>query len=286
MPVSDEFHDHGNTLRYTRCGTGSPILFIHNGGASKEIWDAQVDALRVDHQVICLDLLGYGESDIPRTGYLITDYVDGLERFIDHLGLGPVLVVGNCMGSAMSLLLADRRPDLFRGLIAINPLSANTARNGVLGAIMWIPAKLPRLSVAACRIVRVPRSFSTMIITAQFGPRHWWRGVRAPSRASIASGATWTTRGRLAALAELFSDISGLRAVDHLVPGSAFPPLVTIWGASNLGLSPRAGTILNTTLRPHQSYSIRGAGHLPMIEAPSTITRIIREVATSVQVRQ
>lgn len=278
MITKHEFNDSGNVVRYTRCGSGPTVILVHNGGASKEIWTAQVGDLCPDHEVINLDLLGFGESDLPDSGFLITDYVNTLERFLEHLDRGPVAVVGNCMGSAMTLLLADRRPELFRSLVLLNPLSENTARRGVIGWLMWLPAKFPRLSMTMARRVRAPHFLTPAIIAAQFGPRHWWRGVSKPTQAARISGSTWTTRGRLVAMAEMFSDVSGLRAVDELQPGAEFPPFVTVWGASNLGLSPRAGSRLNRTLKPDRAYTIDGAGHLPMLETPYEVSRIVREV--------
>lgn len=136
----------GQTMAYTRTGAGKPILFLHNGGAAKEIWTEQVRALSGQYEVICLDHLGFGESDMPETGYTIGDYVARLSAFIDHLGYERISVVANCMGSTMTLLLAEQRPEIFDSLVIINPLSENTARRGIIGWIMPVVARFPKLS--------------------------------------------------------------------------------------------------------------------------------------------
>lgn len=267
----------GQTMAYTRTGAGKPILFLHNGGAAKEIWTEQVRALSGQYEVICLDHLGFGESDMPETGYTIGDYVARLSAFIDHLGYERISVVANCMGSTMTLLLAEQRPEIFDSLVIINPLSENTARRGIIGWIMPVVARFPKLSKAIARRVWVPRMLTKLVVVAQFGPRNWLRALRSPLPGTHVAGQGWSVRGRLASLAELFANPSMLGAVDRLRPGLDFPPFAVVWGASNLGLSPSAGRALNSTLRPDHAEFLPRCGHLPMMEAPDEVSAIIRE---------
>jgi pimeloyl-ACP methyl ester carboxylesterase len=76
-------------------------------------------------------------------------------------------------------------------------------------------------------------------------------------------------------MAEMFSDLTWFRAIDHLRPGANFPPLAVVWGAANLGLSPRAGRDLNRTLNPDREEFLPRCGHLPMMENPEAVTAII-----------
>lgn len=273
--TSSRFTFDGDTMAYTRIGAGKPILFLHNGGSAKEIWSRQAEALRDRYEVICLDHLGFGESDMPDRGYLIGQYVERLAAFIEHLGYKRISVVGNCMGSAMALLLADRRPEIFDSLVLINPLSESTARAGVIGWVLPIVSRFPRLAMAVSCRVRIPRLLTNLVIAAQFGPRNWVRGVRSPLPGTAEAGKGWSVRGRLIAMAEMFSDPTSLGAVDHMRPGPQFPPFAVVWGDSNLGLSPRAGRMLNHTLRPDREEFLPRCGHLPMMESPDEVTAII-----------
>ncbi len=280
MTTSNFLHD-GHRLVYTRSGQGSPVLFLHNGGTTKEIWTRQVADLQDRYEVICLDHLGFGESDMPDSGYRIDDYVEALSAFIDHLGVGRVSVVGNCMGSAMALLLADRRPEVFDAVIAINPLTERTARRGVLGLLVPVAVHLPRLSRAVTRRLWVPTWLTRLVPVLQYGPRGWRRGTLTQFPGAQAAGAIWNTPGRLHSMAELFGDIAGLGEVDRLEPGPDFPPLAVVWGSANLGLSPRAGRKLNRTLRPARAEFLPRCGHLPMMENPEAVSAIIDEFITA-----
>lgn len=285
-PASLTYTHNGNRMAYTRQGSGQPILFLHNGGASKEIWTEQVNALSDRFEIICLDHLGFGESDMPSSGYTVMHYVDALSAFIDHLAVGRISVVGNCMGSAMTLLLAQRRPELFKALVLINPLTANTARRGVIGWVLPFTTRLPRLSMWVARRIRVSAPLSRFVIAAQYGPRGWRRGLIKPLPGAVTAGATWTTRGRLASMAELFADLTDLAAIDQMWPGSDFPPMAVVWGNANLGLSPRAGRELNSTLRPDRTEFLAHCGHLPMMESPAAVTAIIDEFVSNPPTRQ
>ncbi|MFF2554605.1 alpha/beta fold hydrolase [Nocardia sp. NPDC058058] len=279
------FAHEGNRLAYTRTGSGHPILFLHNGGAAKEIWIRQATALADRYEVICLDHLGFGESDMPETGYTIGEYVERLSAFIDHLAVDRISIVANCMGSAMTLLLAERRPELFRALVLINPLSENTARRGVIGLAIPFATRLPRFSRWFARQASVPKPLTRFVIAAQYGPRGWRRGILAPLPGAVDAGGGWNVRGRLVSMVELFTDVAALGAVDRLRPGREFPPLAVVWGNANLGLSPRAGRVLNETLRPDRAEFLPGCGHLPMMEVPDAVTAIIVEFVTNPPVR-
>ncbi|AMU75772.1 alpha/beta fold hydrolase [Mycobacteroides abscessus] len=276
-PSTFTFVHNGNKIAYTRTGSGQPILFLHNGGSTKEIWTEQVRELSARYEVICMDHLGFGESDMPETGYTIGNYVAALSAFIDHLAVQRIAVVGNCMGSAMTLLLAQHRPEIFSALVLINPLTANTARRGVIGWALPFPARWPRLSMFVSRRLRVPKFLSRYVIAGQYGPRGWRRGLLKPLPGAITAGATWTTRGRLASMAEMFTDLTDFEAIDQMRPDADFPPLAVVWGNANLGLSPRAGRLLNQTLRPDRAEFLPRCGHLPMMEDPAAVTAIIDE---------
>ncbi|WP_405139547.1 alpha/beta fold hydrolase [Nocardia sp. NBC_01388] len=280
------FVHQGNRIAYTREGAGKPVLFLHNGGTSRDIWAHQAAALKSKYEVICLDHLGFGESDLPDSGYTMPEYVDALSAFIDHLGFERVSVVGNCMGSAMTLLLAQRRPEVFDALVLINPLTHETARRGVIGLVMPAAARLPRLSLAVASRIRVPKLLTRFVVVAQYGPRGWKTGTFTNLPGASRAGAGWNTRGRLRTMAELFADTSALSEIDRMRPGAQFPPFATVWGNANLGLSPRAGRDLNRTLRPDREVFLKGCGHLPMMENPEAVTTIIDEFLGSPPLRR
>ncbi|MGW4330244.1 alpha/beta fold hydrolase [Nocardia sp. NPDC004573] len=265
----DVFEHQGRAVVFDRTGSGSPVVFLHNAGTQRRIWDDQVAALRNDHEVFALDLPGYGQSDRPATGYRLTDYVDMLTAFLDAHRLTDVVLIGNCLGSATSLSYAMGNAQRVRALVLLNPLTSDTVSSGQSAGLAWLDARLP-LAPLASRIT-LPSAIVSLIVGNQLGPRGRARNNQHEPRVR----AHWTDRGRLLALHGLVQDFPSYRTLDTFDPPEGFPPICTIWGRRNRILSAKASRRLNRRLRPHTAVELPDCGHLPMVEAPEQVTSII-----------
>ncbi|MEU6184487.1 alpha/beta hydrolase [Nocardia sp. NPDC047038] len=278
----DVFEHRGRSVVFDRTGSGSPVVFLHNAGTQRRIWDDQVAALRDSHEVFALDLPGYGQSDQPATGYRLTDYVDMLTAFLDAQRVTDVVLIGNCLGSATSLRYAMGHPDRVRALVLINPLTLDTVSSGQSAGLAWLDARLPLGPLA--RRISLPDPVVSLIVGNQLGPR----GRRLRTQHEPRVRAYWTDRGRLRALHGLVQDFPSYRALDTFEPPAGFPPICTIWGRRNRILSAKAGGRLNRKLRPHTAVELPDCGHLPMVEAPERVASIITGflAATDVPARE
>lgn len=117
------WHWEGKAIAYLHAPSATPgcaVVLIHGFGACKEHWRHNVEALRQQHSVYALDLLGFGQSDKPKSQlkgepadaisvcYGIELWSRQVAAFIEHHISGPVRLVGNSIGGVVALAAAQR----------------------------------------------------------------------------------------------------------------------------------------------------------------------------------
>lgn len=264
-----EFEDV--TIRYLRAGSGAPVVLLHNGGTSHVIWEDILGVLD-GFELFALDLFGFGASSKPQSGYELGRYVAMLDAFVDAHQLAPTFLVGNCMGSAISLAWAMERPDAVRAMVLINTLTHATFAGGLYAPMSVLPRRAPALSSALSKVALGSR-FGRLGVRTQLGRYGRERGVDARPELS----ACYAHASQSHALLQVLADIPNYAYLDNFEPPADFPPICTIWGEENRVLRAQKGRVLMQTLRPVRQEWLEGCGHLPMLERPEQVARIIRE---------
>jgi pimeloyl-ACP methyl ester carboxylesterase len=93
-----------------RGGRGQPLVLLHGLGLSSRSWQPVLDALEDRHDVVAIDLPGFGESPPLPDGAAPTPtrLADAVESELDRLGLDAPALVGNSLGGWIALELARR----------------------------------------------------------------------------------------------------------------------------------------------------------------------------------
>lgn len=134
---------NGINLYYEIHGTGDPMILLHGGLGSGEMYAPILPTLAAEHQVIAVDLQGHGRTaDVDRPMDLRV-LADDIAALIDHLGLDRPDVVGYSFGGGVAFLTAVQHPDKVGRLVMA---SANVRRDAV-GAEML--AQQGQVSAAA-----------------------------------------------------------------------------------------------------------------------------------------
>ncbi len=84
----------GVKLHYLESGTGPTILFVPGWTMPAEIWQPQIEHFSNNYHVVAVDPRSQGASDKPAEGNYPGRRAQDYKELIDHLGGGPVVMVG------------------------------------------------------------------------------------------------------------------------------------------------------------------------------------------------
>ncbi|MBD2480543.1 alpha/beta fold hydrolase [Planktothrix sp. FACHB-1365] len=97
-----------------------PMIFLHGFGASIGHWRYNLTQLSQSNTVYALDLLGFGGSEKAIAPYTAQLWVEQVYDFWQTFIGEPVILVGNSIGSLISLMVASQYPELAKGLVLIS----------------------------------------------------------------------------------------------------------------------------------------------------------------------
>ncbi len=125
--ITRSTHNHrvrnlGDHLHISVAGSGPPVIFLHGFRGSGRYWGPQVLTLAANHQIIIVDLLGFGESPWPAdSSYDVAAHLDAIHRTVAPVVRGRrATIVGHSMGAILAAEYARRYRDEVSKLIVLN----------------------------------------------------------------------------------------------------------------------------------------------------------------------
>jgi pimeloyl-ACP methyl ester carboxylesterase len=252
-------------LAHDRSGSGPPLLLVHGLGSCKEMWRPVTPLLARAHEVIAVDLPGFGASPPgPRT---VAGLADAVADFADALGLDRPAVAGNSMGGGIALELGAT--GRVRSACAVSPIGFANDREAVYA----------RALLAATRVMAVPLAPVAQPIARSVALRAatMSHAVARPRRLPPDEAALWT---RLYADAPAFWDLlRDAPSWDAPVPAC---PTTIAWGDRDRLLiysrqAPRARRLLPRA----RHVTLTGCGHVPTWDDPEQVAAAILAASRS-----
>jgi pimeloyl-ACP methyl ester carboxylesterase len=270
-----------------------PALLVHGLGGSAVNW-TDFAALLGEHLAVeSVDLPGHGRSGPPpRSDYRLGAHARAVIGYLDQSGRGPVHLVGNSMGGAVSILVAAQRPDLVRTLTLISPavpdtkkLRAHALRGDPRMALLILPgignAAMRRLSAlpieqrvkGTIRLVfadpkRVPAErLDELISEAKERQSMPWansaflRSLRGLVRSQFNAGEAWTA----------------LRSIKA--------PTLVIWGDKDRLVSPALAQEVADAVEDSRLLVLDDVGHTAMMERPEKTARAVLDMIAETAAR-
>jgi pimeloyl-ACP methyl ester carboxylesterase len=124
-----ELHYQGHRIRYDEYGEGDrALVLIHGLLMNRRMYEPLAPVLAErGTRVICVDLLGHGDSDQPDDLrlYSMPLFARQVAALLDDLGLETAVVGGTSLGANVALELAVREPERVEGLFIEMPVLDN-----------------------------------------------------------------------------------------------------------------------------------------------------------------
>jgi pimeloyl-ACP methyl ester carboxylesterase len=102
---------NGVQVAYHVFGTGPPLVLLHGGFGSVEMFGPNLDLLARRHRVIGVDLQSHGRTPAVERPMRFETMADDIAALIEHLGLERAAVMGFSLGGGVALRTAIQHPD-------------------------------------------------------------------------------------------------------------------------------------------------------------------------------
>jgi pimeloyl-ACP methyl ester carboxylesterase len=254
-------------LNAHRAGEGEPLVLLHGIGLTHRSWTPVLPALERSHDVIALDLPGFGESPPLPQGRpsTVPSLVDAVEGVLEEAGLDDAHVAGNSLGGWVALELARR--GRARSVVGLSPAGMWTRRE--IAYARW-NLDLQRtgarvLAPYADSLARTAGGRTLLLGGAMSRP---WRPQ--PEEAAGMIRAAAAARGWRETL-----DWTSTRRAEGLEEVGC--PVLIAWGSRDTLLLPRQGPRFVRRIPHAEHRPLRGLGHVPMWDDPELVASTIVE---------
>ena len=116
-------HFKNTKISYTDQGKGNAVILLHGFLENSTMWKYLAPVLTQKNRVICIDLLGHGQTDCLGYIHSMEDMADAVHHVISELKIRKAILVGHSMGGYVALAFAELFPEMMKGLVLLNSTS-------------------------------------------------------------------------------------------------------------------------------------------------------------------
>ncbi len=111
---------NGIELAYREVGQGLPLVLLHGGFGSVEMFGPNLDLLAAGRRVIGVDLQSHGRTPAADRPMRFESMADDVAGLIASLGLQRAAVMGFSLGGGVALRTAIQHPNLVERLVLVS----------------------------------------------------------------------------------------------------------------------------------------------------------------------
>jgi len=254
-------------VRFVRAGTGSAVVLIHGFGSSIYTWKDVIPALAVRHDVIALDLPGFGESDRP-ADLSLDAFPAAVIGLMDRLGIERTALVGNSMGGATAAIVAATAPERVSRLVLLDAAGFNMEPEArpfmVRLTTSWAAPVLGLLPGKRLLVERSLRQvFHDDTLVTEERVSEYLAPAQRPGTFPALRSLGASLRARPEAVAAALSAISA--------------PTLVIWGDDDRWIPIAHADRFVAGIKGARKVVIPACGHVPQEEKPAEVARLVLE---------
>jgi len=232
----------------------SDVLLLHAGIADRRMWEPQIEALEAaGHRPLASDLPGFGDAPLePGT----IAYVDHAASLLD----APATVVGCSFGGRIAIELAAARPDLVKRLVLIG---------AGLGSWSWSESAQAGFTEEEEAIER-----GDLAAAAAQQARMWLAADATPEVRELTEAMTLRSyEQQLPVEGKVTAVWPDAPTATRL--GEIGAPTLVVVGSEDLDDIKSIAEKLAAEIPDARLTTIDGAGHLPSLERPDELNRLL-----------
>jgi len=257
----------GVPIRYVRAGQGPPLVLVHGFGSSLYTWSDVLPELARSHDVVALDLPGFGGSGLPEA-FSFEHLPAAVVGLMDRLGLERASLAGNSLGGATVAWIAATRPERVERQVLIDAagFQLTAAERPLLLRLLALPGAslLQRLPVRRAIVRTALRQ--TFADPSRISDEDLDEYVAPALRPEVGEAALVLARHQGPGPDALRALLRRVRA-----------PTLLVWGREDRWIPLAHAERFKSALPGSRLVVLEGVGHMPQEEQPDALLRLLRE---------
>lgn len=244
----------------------APLVMVHGFGGDKETWLLTAPLLRRRRGIVAIDLPGHGRSSELADTATVRRHADAVVAALDALSIRRAVFVGNSLGGGITLRIAADSPDRVAAMVLVASTGPWAHTTDV--ARSWAESDNPLIPGGSEESMRAFMDRVTEKPPAV--PRAVIRYVTARRSAQSER------------LRRLFADFIGSRGGDAIPDdlASIRVPALLVHGERDRVIEVASSHRLARGLAAAALHVLPGVGHVPQLETPGRVARMIDRFAT------
>lgn len=240
----------GLNIYFEVWGQGKELLMLHGWGGNGREFHPVKDSLAEKFKLIIPDLPGFGNSDIPKKPWTLTDYVIFIDKFLKDLKINNPDFLGHSFGGSILIKLATAYPRKGKLILVDSAGIRKLTLKKAVGKMLVETGKL---------IFNLPflNYFYSSSRNLLYNIINEWDYVKAGN------------------LKETFINVINENLALHLV--KIKNPTLIVWGENDSVTPLKDGRFLHRQIKNSHFAVIKNAGHLPFFDHPNQFCQIVTD---------